>query len=60
VELYKVQRLLGYKSPMMTQRCAHHYPESLRDGVEMLDQSDHYHKLSQLAQMVGQLRSPTF
>lgn len=37
VELYKVQRLLGHKSPMMTQRYAHHYPESLRDGVEMLD-----------------------
>ena len=38
VELYKVQRLLGHKSPMMTQRYAHHYPESLRDGVEILDQ----------------------
>jgi integrase len=37
VELYKVQRLLGHKSPMMTQRHAHHYPESLRDGVEVLD-----------------------
>lgn len=37
VELYKVQRLLGHKSPMMTQRYAHHYPESLREGVEMLD-----------------------
>ncbi|MGE3978707.1 MAG: site-specific integrase [Nitrospira sp.] len=37
VELYKVQRLLGHKSPIMTQRYAHHYPESLRDGVEILD-----------------------
>jgi integrase len=37
VDLYKVQRLLGHKSPVMTQRYAHHYPESLRDGVEMLD-----------------------
>jgi len=37
VDLYKVQRLLGHKSPLMTQRCAHHYPESLRDGVEALD-----------------------
>ncbi len=37
VELYKVQRLLGHKSPMMTQRYAHHYPESLREGVEILD-----------------------
>lgn len=37
IELYKVQRLLGHKSPIMTQRYAHHYPESLRDGVEILD-----------------------
>lgn len=37
VDLYKVQRLLGHKSPIMTQRYAHHYPESLRDGVAILD-----------------------
>jgi integrase len=37
VDLYKVQRLLGHKSPIMTQRYAYHYPESLRDGVETLD-----------------------
>lgn len=37
VDIYKVQRLLGHKSPTMTQRYAHHYPESLRDGVEILD-----------------------
>ncbi len=37
VDLYKVQKLLGHKSPVMTQRYAHHFPESLRDGVEMLD-----------------------
>jgi integrase len=37
VELYKAQPLLGHKSPIMTQRYAHHYSESLRDGVEMLD-----------------------
>ena len=37
VDLYKVQRLLGHKSPVMTQRYAHHYPESLRDGVKILD-----------------------
>lgn len=38
VDIYKVQRLLGHKSPVMMQRYAHHYPESLRDGVEILDQ----------------------
>jgi integrase-like protein len=36
IDLYKVQCLLGHKSPIMTQRYAHHYPESLREGVEML------------------------
>ncbi len=37
IDLYKVQRLLGHKSPIMTQRYAHHYPESLREGVDALD-----------------------
>jgi site-specific recombinase XerC len=41
VDLYKVQRLLGHKSPPMTQRYAHHYPESLRDGAEILDRRGH-------------------
>jgi integrase len=36
VDLYKVQLLLGHKTPLMTQRYAHHYPESLREGVEAL------------------------
>ncbi|HEV8620541.1 MAG TPA: tyrosine-type recombinase/integrase [Nitrospiraceae bacterium] len=30
VDLYKVQRLLGHRSQIMTQRYAHHYPKSLR------------------------------
>ena len=51
VDLYKVQRLLGHKSPIMTQRYAHHYPESLRDGVEILD-----HVGTNLGQSAG---SPT-
>ncbi len=37
IDLYKVARLLGHKDIKMTQRYAHHYPESLRDGVEVLD-----------------------
>jgi site-specific recombinase XerD len=40
VDLYKVQRLLGHKLPSMTQRYAHHYQESLRDAVEVLDNLD--------------------
>lgn len=37
VDLYKVQRLLGHKTSLMTQRYAHHSPESLRDGVNVLN-----------------------
>lgn len=37
VDLYKVQLLLGHKTPAMTQRYAHHSPESLRDGVQVLE-----------------------
>jgi len=36
-DLYQVQRILGHKSPIHTQRYAHHSPESLRDAVEVLD-----------------------
>ena len=38
----KVQRLLGHKSGLMTQRYAHHWPESLRDGVEILDRGGRF------------------
>ncbi len=38
VDLYKVQRLLGHKTSTMTQRYAHHSPESLREGVNVLDE----------------------
>jgi hypothetical protein len=37
VDLYKVQRLLEHTSPIMMQRDAHHDPEDLRNGVEVLD-----------------------
>jgi len=37
VDLYKVSKLLGHADICTTQRYAHHYPESLRDGVEVLD-----------------------
>jgi integrase len=36
-DLYEVQMLLGHKTSTMTQRYAHHNPESLRDAVEILD-----------------------
>ena len=34
VDLYIVQRLLGHKNPIMTQRYAHHSVESLRKAIE--------------------------
>ena len=39
VDLYRVQRLLGHKTSVMTQRYAHHSPESLREGVRVLENS---------------------
>ena len=37
IDLYVVKELLGHKSITMTMRYVHHYPESLRSGVEVLD-----------------------
>ncbi len=37
VDLYVVKELLGHKNITMTMRYAHHYPESLRHGVDILD-----------------------
>lgn len=58
VDIYKVQRLLGHKSPIMTQRYAHHYPESLRDGVEILDRKENFITiLSQSPSLAGGVSS---
>lgn len=37
VDIYRVKELLGHKSIEMTMRYAHHYTESLRSSVEVLD-----------------------
>jgi site-specific recombinase XerD len=37
VDLYKISKLLGHKDMKMTQRYAHHCPDSLREGVEILE-----------------------
>ncbi len=37
VDLYKISKLLGHKDIKMTQRDAHHCPDSLRDRVEILE-----------------------
>jgi len=41
VDIYKISKLLGHVSITMTQRYAHHCPESLRDGVEALEKVDY-------------------
>jgi integrase len=50
VDLYKVQRLLGHKTSLMTQRYAHHSPESLREGVNVLDEPQAQRVSTNLAQ----------
>lgn len=37
IDISTVKELLGHKTITMTMRYAHHYPESLRHGVEVLD-----------------------
>jgi hypothetical protein len=37
VDIYTVQKLGRWKTISMVMRYAHHYPESLRGGVEVLD-----------------------
>lgn len=37
VDLYAVQKLGRWKTVSMVMRYAHHYPESLRPGIEVLD-----------------------
>ena len=49
-DLYKVQVLLGHKGAAMTQRYAHHYPESLRGSVEILDQLKAVTNLSKMVE----------
>jgi integrase len=40
VDLYKVSKLLGHSSVTVTERYAHHCPESLRSGVEILEERE--------------------
>ena len=40
IDIYKISKLLGHKDIRMTQRYSHHCTESLRDGVNILD--DYY------------------
>ncbi|WKZ33527.1 MAG: tyrosine-type recombinase/integrase [Thermodesulfobacteriota bacterium] len=40
IDLYKISKLLGHKDLRTTQRYSHHWTESLRSGVEVLDKVD--------------------
>ncbi|MCR4293833.1 MAG: tyrosine-type recombinase/integrase [Candidatus Kuenenia sp.] len=37
VDIYKIAKLLGHKDIRMTLRYAHHCPDSLRDGIQILE-----------------------
>lgn len=39
VDLYRVQKLGRWKTTSMIMRYAHHYPESLRPGIETMDRT---------------------
>ena len=41
IDLYKISKLLGHCDIHMTQRYAHHCPESLREGIEVLEKVDY-------------------
>jgi len=47
VDLFTIQKLLGHKSFATTERYAHHYTESLRRGINVLDEYAESLKLSQ-------------
>lgn len=42
IDIYTIAKLLGHKDIRMTQRYAHHCPESLRSGVNVLDSLNCY------------------
>jgi len=37
IDIYKISKLLGHQDIRMTQRYSHHCPDSLRDGVQILE-----------------------
>lgn len=49
VDLFTIQKLLGHKSYATTQRYAHHYTESLRLGINVLDR----HIRNETGQLAG-------
>ncbi|MCC6324058.1 MAG: hypothetical protein DCC43_06945 [Candidatus Brocadia sp.] len=37
IDIYKISKLLGHHDIRMTQRYSHHCPDSLRNGVQILE-----------------------
>ncbi|WKZ17483.1 MAG: site-specific integrase [Candidatus Jettenia sp. CY-1] len=37
VDIYKISKLLGHQDIRMTQRYSHHCPDSVRDGIQILE-----------------------
>jgi len=42
VDLYKISKLLGHRTIATTERYSHHCPESLRDGVDILENPENF------------------
>jgi integrase len=57
VDLYTVQRLGRWKTIKMVQHYGHHYPESLRSGVEVLDRDRQVSTIR--AQLAGHMTEAT-
>ncbi len=53
IDIYKVSRLLGHKDVKTTMRYAHHSPESLRDGVEILDVDYNLTTIGKKSKIIG-------
>jgi len=51
VDLYTVQKLGRWKTISMVMRYAHHYPESLRSGIEVMDKVNQKKISTNLAQL---------
>ena len=51
VDLYAVQKLGRWRNTSMIMRYAHHYPESLRPGIEAIDRVEKQKVITNLAQL---------
>ena len=57
IDPYKKQRRLGHTTRLMTQQYAHYSPESLRDGLRVLEEGRPERVSTYLAQWAGMIGS---